>query len=753
MLSKKKLSGLFLILVLAVAAYFFVRHKNKKPVDVVKVTAPVVPPSKYNTLAVTATFFTDMEDPDRATWIGERSAEKFFSGKFSNKLSDKAEYGMTLSKKGIEIPQHEKVKQVRISFQLFSKIPLKKASIVYAVNGTKNKAYEYFQEEIHGEANKWNSAEFILNVNAASWGEDAAIKIYPWNPGKEVFYIDDIKIEFYSELETQSGIVLSPQQNYVYDFEPSADPSAPANLCKDVSHSGNFSLKLSGADSYSDNILKRFSEIANDTIKFISTSVWIYPKEDNPIVTLVVSIEKPDGKSISWQGKATDKMNLAKNEWHKINFRADLREIKTSPDDNVKIYLWNKKGGTVYADDLEIVYGDIPKPIGTAPGLTMNIGGDPTGTPENNKAPFPWSYFSASTLFTPASVFLVDGDDKKEGEMDPANISLAGNFLSHNDAHDDLFIAGKNKWSIYSWCGTEKRFVQTFTESNDEIAAGKMVLHGYFEDIKQEEILLIDTTGKTQIQTFRFNNSSGNNCDLKIQDGVKMHVSSEVLPGPNFISPFSIAAGNFAGDNRQEIIAFTPDGQWRIYEKEKISWSLMGTGKIERGTMLSIHPVPFGNHDKLIMFYEKNHKLDYCLLDFSNGKNCSLSEFRNKSFLSYYSSYASFLSGSYEKANAPVLFYLNKEWRFDLKKVRITVDGIFIESMIDFQQPDANRNPKYYEYTKLLGGKFFDPGTDYLLMMMRNCRDLNFDGKTCTEYEEVKGMPSGYLFYQYNKID
>jgi hypothetical protein len=32
---------------------------------------------------------------------------------------------------------------------------------------------------------------------------------------------------------------------------------------------------------------------------------------------------------------------------------------------------------------------------------------------------------------------------------------------------------------------------------------------------------------------------------------------------------------------------------------------------------------------------------------------------------------------------------------------------------------------------------------------MQNCKDPDFDGKHCYEFEEIKDMPGGFEFYQY----
>ena len=742
------------IIFLAAAAVFFARKKENKPDSSAEVKDSVPNNPKFTTLSISATFFTDMEEPNPATWVGEKNTEQHFSGKFSNKLSDKVEYGITFSKKGNEIPSHEKVKQARISLQAFSKEPLKKASLVYAVIGTTEKTIEYFQQAIQGETNKWSNNEFIVPVNSSGWGHDAMVKIYIWNEGKEFFYIDDIKIEFFSEEEKHAGAELTPKQNFIYDFEPVADVSSPINLSNAFAHSGNYSMEMSGSDTYSESIIRKFSAVSSKSLTFISTSAWIYPKDDDPVVALVVAIENKEGKSISWQGKATDNMHLKKNKWHKINFRADLRELKLSPEDVSKVYIWNKKGGTVYVDDLEIVYGDVPKPTGSAPGVYVNLTGEITQLPGKNKPPFVHTQFSEIPFFHPTSIFLVDEGGKKEGALSPESPILNGNFCGHDNEQDDIFIASQNSWSVYSWCESSKKFVSVLTEAAEVSLAGKIAMSGYFEDPAQDEILLIDTMAKVLFQTIRFGRLE-NSCEAPIEK-IKSQRFSFEIPGMNLKgNNWNIIPGNYRGDSRQEILFVSSDGQWKMIEKVKEGFEVSGNGNLGRGTVLSIHLITSASgHDKALLFSEKNKKLDYCFLDFSAGSStCSQNELKDKSFLNQFNMQSTFYSGRFDNSNKSLLFYFDNEWRFDLKKLRIDTDGLTIESQVDFKQTDPERNPCYYEYTKIISGNFFGTGIDGFLVMMRNCRDENFDGKRCLEYEEVKGMPSGYLFYQYKNAD
>jgi len=737
----KKAVIAILVVAIAAAGFFFIRKKRSAVEPAIK-TKSVVATKGYKTVAVIASYFTDLETVDAANWAGFQNDDKFLSGKFSNKLDDQMEYGITFTKNGMEIPQHEKIREIKLSFQVYSDQPLKKASFVCAVTGSKDKFYEYFQEDITADSKKWLNVEISMPVNATLWGNDAVIKIYPWNPGKERFFLDDIRIDFLSEVERQQGYSIGPQQNFTYDFEPVEGSPVPGIMSTDVAHSGKYAMKISGADSYSDNITKRFSEIATDTVKFISASVWLYPKQENPVVTLVVSIEKPDGSSIAWNGKATDLIPLKKNEWQKINFRADLRETKTTPDDVIKVYIWNKKGGTVYADDLEIVYGDIPNPAGQMPGIRMSMIGDQISNTGKNKPPFTTSYFSEGNFFNPP-------EEKKIGEMNPNDLLLAGSFSGRTSANEDLFIAGEKNWLMYTWCKGKNKFIQSSSAPAPFSVNGKVTVTGFFDNLNSEEILFIDTTGKSDVPRLRFISQDKDVCNANSKS-----VYQELTKIPPVNNASFIVSGQFLDDKNDELLLCSSEGSWKIFGMMKGGFILKSEGTIAQGKILSIHAIETGNaHEKLLVFSERDNKLDYCLVDFSNDAKASIKEFKDKSFLDYYHRQSVFFSGAFEKAGATSLLYFNPEWRFDLKKISLTDNGFVIDSQIDFIQKNPEVNPRYYEYTKFLQGKFFEDRLDYLLVLMQNCKDPDFDGKHCSEFEDIENMPGGFGFYHYQGLE
>src|SRR5215213_5179585 len=97
------------------------------------------------------------------------------------------------------------------------------------------------------------------------------------------------------------------------------------------------------------------------------------------------------------------------------------------------------------------------------------------------------------------------------------------------------------------------------------------------------------------------------------------------------------------------------------------------------------------------------------------------------------------------------MFYFNNDWRLDLKKINIDREGINVESQIGFQSNDT-LNPKYFESVDIIPGKFLRQGESEVLVLMRNCKDKNFNGVNCREFEKAEGLPPGFKFYKFNQV-
>ena len=90
------------------------------------------------------------------------------------------------------------------------------------------------------------------------------------------------------------------------------------------------------------------------------------------------------------------------------------------------------------------------------------------------------------------------------------------------------------------------------------------------------------------------------------------------------------------------------------------------------------------------------------------------------------------------------------QWRFELKHVGIDSKGFYVSSVPEFINYVSDQNPKYYEFIRLVPGRFTGNETQ-LLCILRNCADQNFDGKHCNVYDSIPDLPNTIQLYNFSK--
>jgi hypothetical protein len=176
---KKSLLGAFAMLVLITACEEEVKEK--------KVEAKK-----------TKTVFTNSCEPNQV-WTGEETISKNTvkrSGNCSSKMDKDVEFGMGLRKRSDEISEAPP-KKIIAGLWINCPDSLIDAKIVLSVDDEKgnifwsgfpiNKSVKKTNEWVYIE----NTIDFPLALNPKNY-----ISVYVWNPKKELFYIDDWKIEF-----------------------------------------------------------------------------------------------------------------------------------------------------------------------------------------------------------------------------------------------------------------------------------------------------------------------------------------------------------------------------------------------------------------------------------------------------------------------------------------------------------------------------------------------------------------------------
>lgn len=109
--------------------------------------------------------------------------------------------------------------------------------------------------------------------------------------------------------------------------------------------------------------------------------------------------------------------------------------------------------------------------------------------------------------------------------------------------------------------------------------------------------------------------------------------------------------------------------------------------------------------------------------------------------------------GDYTGGDSGQLLKLNNDWRFDLKLIEQEKDGFEILGTVDFKGYPDDHNPKYYEFVKIVSGKFLSRGHSSLLIMMRNCADNDFNGRRCKQFENIADLPNSTQVYNAEELN
>jgi hypothetical protein len=137
-----------------------------------------------------------------------------------------------------------------------------------------------------------------------------------------------------------------------FDFEDIGQPPDSLNISSKIVKSGSYSYQMNEINEYSPGIEIPIKDLNTTEETRISVTFSQYfnssPHENSPSLVLSVQNKK---KIFFYQAWEIRPVKL--NEWEESSFEHALPEWK-SPDDKLKIYIWNKGRQRFYIDDLTI---------------------------------------------------------------------------------------------------------------------------------------------------------------------------------------------------------------------------------------------------------------------------------------------------------------------------------------------------------------------------------------------------------------
>ena len=510
---------------------------------------------------------------------------------------------------------------------------------------------------------------------------------------------------------------LSPNTLY-YDFEVAPGKEMPGGFYKGLAHSGQYSVKAFGQNSFSVTVERTAREIGMQNMKAVALSAWIYvfPTKNEVKGSMVFTASNELGVNVCWQGIGVVEPEVPQGKWFKVSKYIDLTTIAFKPDYKIQVYFWNNSSTDILIDDYTIVFGGQVDRRGDSAWVDLT---KPGGyIPRFNYPPFPVSLFEKEKK----------GTTSKLADIGTRDQVIAGNFL--NTANDGLFVIGKDgRPAVYAFCSDNGEFHKITLNNQTALSPVqpvKKMVKGRFLGTQAEQIILSGDKGWLLCAVEPVNNPC--NSSGTVLTNLKILWKSET-PLP------SIYPGDFDGDHRSEILVIAENGLWKLMTFEIKgnsggSWKVIAeddrnpvnewnSNKLEMGISVGRFLQSHANDQVLTVSRNKSDgkatwslrklntsqmKWDPLFSEKHNylGKTIGLDTLKPTDF---------FFSINAGDGNPYKVFRYNRDWRFDLKEIRFNDSSFSILSAVDFQGFSGDQNPKYYESLRLIPGYFTGPSS------------------------------------------
>ena len=555
-----------------------------------------------------------------------------------------------------------------------------------------------------------------------------------------------------------------------FDFEVPRGKEVPKGIIMGNAHSGNYSAKAFGKNAFTPAMEKTAGELGKNKLKFISVSAWIYvaPGSDPVNGALVLAASNNVGVNIAWKGIGLKDPMVPRGKWFKMSGQFELNNEKFSDDTRLQMYFWNNSNTDIYVDDYYLVYGG-PTP---RKGDTTYV--DLTKGPYQsrfNYPPFPVRFLRMAEIAGMQGVIISQGPGKVGGMLMPSDPMISGLFLSGNSSRDVLFtLPSVGKPLVYAWCPESNSFRKSVVElpvATNRSPETDYMLKGKFLAGESEQLLYM---GEKSCFLYQFSSRNpvchdGNvvKADLLWQSVNFEGMKSDPLK--------PLLAGDFDGNGLSEILSVDQGGNWKIYSfkpgrgKEAAAFVLTAEGRekladwsFENGKVQlnAGHFIPAQAGTAILAVSENSQgKYAYSLRMYNPRSKQFVSVFNAK-----YGNYGRivgidslrtsdlFFCGNFGQNASPMVLRYNREWRYDMKEISFSDSTYHIIDNIDFAGYPEDHNPKYYEVLKLIPGRFTGSQASFIVIG-RNCKSRDNDGKDCKEYEDLPELPNFISLYSF----
>jgi hypothetical protein len=569
-----------------------------------------------------------------------------------------------------------------------------------------------------------------------------------------------------SEFVNKEKLRNSAPNALSFDFEVDPKSGDQKELYKGIAHSGIFSAKVFGKNSFSIVIERKAGDIGMENMKAVALSAWVYvfPGKNDVESSLVFS-GSTNGINLTWQGVTLHGNDLPRGKWFKISGLFNLSEIIFKPETKLQFYFWNNSANDILMDDLFVAFGGPGERRGDSTFVDMTKG--MPFVSKFNSPPYPFHYFMKDEINNENSKYLVNHEDKKEGEILSSDQLITGHFASVLlETEDILVIKKEGKTDLFIFDKTRCLFQKATNVFPADAIPGtnlKTILKGNFTNKNNDQLIGIGLSSAFLLSPEKnkdINPSSG-----QIKSGAQLKWNSiriSLSENPE-IKGTVYSAADLNGDKITELLAVHPDGSWKIYsfstnplhpviiESGKTGsvaeWNEM---KMEMKITVGKFIQKYSQDVILTVFREKGkHGYSFMISRFDQG---------SRSFISYFPEKQrhlgkttgsdtlkptdEFFVGNFDNSGVQKIFRYNRDWRYDLKEIRFNDSTFQVLANIDFTGYEKDHNPKYFESLKIFSGSFLKQSQSSLLLIQKNPANKDF-----------MGLPETIQIYSFSKTE
>jgi hypothetical protein len=547
-----------------------------------------------------------------------------------------------------------------------------------------------------------------------------------------------------------------------FDFEVGPKNGNTGDLYKGIAHSGHYSTKAFGKNSYSFSVERKAGDIGLENLGAVGMSAWVYifPGKNDPLGNFVFAASN-GSINVVWKAITVSGNYVPRGKWFKISGMFDLSDVKFKPDYKLVFYFWNNSSTDILIDDFYIVFGG-PKPR-RGDSTLVDLSRGASFTQKFNFPPYPFHFFGKEEINNENSSFLIKNGKMKEDNISPYDRIFSGHFISDNRGTEDLLVINKDgKAELFTFCRDDREFRKITPVIPPDIQSNFFhsadIISGCFSGGGTTQLLL---SGPEGVLVGEFEKIRDACSGTVVQASFKPILKTKINPFP--AGTTNLITADLEGNKITEILATAADGSWKVFRFEregKKSLSVLASGdcdplkqwnsrqnnlKITPGRFLQKYP-----QDLLLTVSGEKSKTGYSwsLLRFDPVSRSFIPCFNEKQNhlgktigLDTLKPSDEFLTSTFDNSGKVNVFRYNHDWRYDLKEIWFNDSTFQVIANMDFTGYEKDFNPKYFEILRLFPAMLVDPGLTSFLVIGKNCKKKDPKEKGCREFIDLPALP------------